>query len=126
MTGFVSRFIPNYRTITEPIRRLTKQDEIWMWTYEQENSFKTLKDLLTSDTIMAYFNPAKETALWVDASPVGLEAILSQENKIVSYASRAFSPTEQRYSQTECECLAVVWGVEHFHLYLWKIVHIDK
>ena len=90
-----------------------------MWTGEQENSFQTLKDTLTSDTIMAYFDPSKETELWVDASPIGLAAILSQENKIVSYASRALSPTEQRYSQTERECLAIVWGVEHFHLYLF-------
>ena len=119
MTGFISRFIPNYTTITEPLRRLTKQDEIWMWTDQQENSFQTLKDTLTSDTIMAYFDPSKETELWVDASPVGLAAILSQENKIVWYASRALSPTEQRYSQTERECLAIVWGVEHFHLYLF-------
>ena len=119
MTGFVSCFIPNYSTITEPLHRLTKQDEIWMWTDEQENSFQTLKDTLTSDTIMAYFDPYKETELLVNASPVGLAAILSQENKIVSYASRALSPTEQRYSQTERECLAIVWGGEHFHLYLF-------
>ena len=90
-----------------------------MWTDEQENSFQTLKDTLTSDTIMAYFDPYKETELLVNTSPVGLAAILSQENKIVSYASRALSPTEQRYSQTERECLAIVWGVEHFHLYLF-------
>ena len=96
MTGFISHFIPNYSTITEPLCRLTKQDEIWMWTDEQENSFQTLKDTLTSDTIMTYFDPSKETELWVDASPVGLAAILSQENKIVWYASRALSPTEQR------------------------------
>ena len=68
MTGFVSRFIPNYSTITEPLRRLTKQDETWIWTDEQENSFQTLKDTLTSDTIMAYFDPSKETEFWVDAS----------------------------------------------------------
>ena len=53
MTGFISRLIPNYSTITEPERRLTKQDEIWMWKDEQENSFQTLKDTLISDTIMA-------------------------------------------------------------------------
>ena len=30
---------------------------------------------------MAYFDPSKDTELWVDASPVGLAAILCQENK---------------------------------------------
>ena len=89
-----------------------------MWTDEQEHSFQTLKDTLKSDKIMAYFDPSKETELWVDASPIRLAAIFSQDNKIVSYLSREQSPTEQRYSQTERECLAIVWEVEHFHLYL--------
>ena len=68
---------------------------------------------------MSYFDPAKETQLRVDASPVGLAAILSQDNKIIAYASRALSPVEQRYSQTERECLSIVWGIEHFHLYVY-------
>ena len=44
-------------------------------------------------------------------------AILAQEGKII--ASRALTDVEQRYSQTDREMLAVVFGVEHFHLYLY-------
>ncbi|XP_073520082.1 uncharacterized protein [Phyllobates terribilis] len=63
------------------------------------------------------------TELIVDASPVGLGAILTQVSKAgnvstISYASKALTETEQRYSQTEREALAVVWGCLHFHLYL--------
>ena len=96
---YVSRFIPQYSTLTEPLRKLTGENETWVWSDEQESAFQTLKDKLTSDTVMAYFDPSKETELWVDASPVGLWEILSQDNKIVAYASRALSPVEQRYSQ---------------------------
>ena len=119
MVGFVSRFIHDYSTITEPLRKLTKADEPWIWSEQQENAFQTLKNILSSDTVMSYFDPAKETQLCVDASPVGLAAIMSQDNKIIAYASRTLSPVEQRYSQTERECLAIVWGIEHFHLYLF-------
>ena len=62
----------------------------------------------------------------VDASPVGLGAILSQSShnnegndSIIAYASRALIPVEQRYSQTEREALAILWACEHFHLYLY-------
>ena len=72
---------------------------------------------------MDYCDPSKTTRLTVDASPYGLGAILSnidQDGAVrnVAYASRSLSPTEQRYSQTEREALAVVWGCEKFHVYL--------
>ena len=57
-----------------------------------------------------------------DASPVGLGAILVQEQqgvkRAIAFASRSLSEVERRYSQTEKEALAVVWGCERFSLYL--------
>ena len=67
---------------------------------------------------MAYFDQKKDTTILVDASPVGLGAILIQSGKAICYASRALSDVEQRYSQTDREMLAVVYGAEHFHLYI--------
>ena len=75
---------------------------------------------------MAYFSRLKETFITVDASPVGLSAMLSQRSKgrddvekVISYASRALTDTEMRYSQTEKEALAIAWRVERFHLYVY-------
>ena len=75
---------------------------------------------------MAYFTKSKDTYVTVDASPVGISAILSQKSKgrkdekiIIAYACRALTEVETRYSQTEKEALAIIWGVEHFHLYLY-------
>ena len=68
---------------------------------------------------MAYFDPSKPTTVIVDASPSGLGALLTQEGRVISYASRALSSVESRYSQTEREILAVIWAIEHYHLYLY-------
>ena len=68
---------------------------------------------------MAYFDPNKDTVLIVDASPVGLAALLTQDNKITAYASRSLTDVEFRYSQTEKEGIAIVWSIEHVHLYLY-------
>lgn len=57
-----------------------------------------------------------------DASPVALGAVLIQFTDdtpfVVSFASKALSEVERRYSQTEKESLALVWAVERFYYYL--------
>jgi len=119
MTNYVSRFIRDYSTISEPLRRLTQDKVAFEWTNQQETAFRQLKNALSSDQVMTYFDPSKDTELWVDASPVGVSGILIQDNKIIAYGSRSLTPVEQRYSQTEREALACVWGCQHFHLYLF-------
>ena len=37
----------------------------------------------------------------------------------IAYRSRALTPTESCYSQTEREALAVVWSCQHFHYYVY-------
>ena len=56
MTHYVSRFISDYSTITEPIRRLMKSKPEWHWSDEQQKALQKLKSTLTSKTDMAYFN----------------------------------------------------------------------
>ena len=68
---------------------------------------------------MTYFDPNHETDIIVDASPVGLSGIMLQEGKVVCYASKSLTETEKRYSQTEKENLAIVWAIEHWHIYLF-------
>ena len=68
---------------------------------------------------MSYFNPAQETEVIVDTSPVGLGGLLVQDGKVISNASQALFDMESRYSQTEREMLAIVWALKHFHFYLY-------
>ena len=119
MAQYVSRFIPDYATITTPLRLLTRQDTPWKWEREEQKALDKLKEALVEESVMSYFDPRKKTEIIVDASPTGLGGLLVQEGKVLGYASRALSDVESRYSQTEREMLAVVWGVEHFHLYVY-------
>ena len=123
LVNYCARFIPNFATVSEPLRQLTRTGAKWVWGKPQQLAFNQLKDSLTSDCVMAHNNPEAETELRVDASPVGLGAILMQshrqEVRPVAYASRTLTEVERRYSQTEREALAVVWGCEKFHLYLY-------
>ena len=79
---------------------------------------KTVKATLSENTSLAYLDHKKHTEIHVDASPVGIAGILSQNGRLVAYASRSLTSVEQRYSQTEMEALAVVWSREHFNIYV--------
>ena len=131
MVTFCARFIPNLATISAPLMQLTHKQAKWNWSTIEEKSFQDIKDALSEDGL-SYYNPNDQTEIFVDASPIGLGAILTQRSKrnpnskrIISYASRTLSPTEQRYSQIEREALAILFACEKFKLYvLGKPFHV--
>ena len=83
------------------------RNPIGMVTWAQQ-AFDELKPRITSDTVVACHNLAAETELTIDASPVGLKAVLTQKSPtsndidevgIVVYASRALTDVEKSCSQ---------------------------
>lgn len=80
MASYCSKFIPDFATLTYPLRVLTKKNSTWQWSKEQDDALTKLKLLLTEDKVLSYFDPTKQTELIVDASPVGLGAILTQHH----------------------------------------------
>ena len=131
MVGFSARFIPNFATIAEPLRAISRQGVPLVWGSEQEASFQELKQQLASAPVLAYFDKEAHTRVIADASPVGLGAVLVQEKngvgRAVCYASRNLSSVERRYSQTEREALALVRACERFnlHVYLYGLQTFD-
>ena len=125
MVTYCSKFIQNFSDLTQPLRDLTKKNTQFTWTTKHNLTFTRVKDALTSDIVMAYFDNQKTMELVTDASPWGLSSILSQctpdkdDSRIVAYVSRCLSPVEKRYSQTEREALAIVWAIERLHIYLF-------
>ncbi|XP_048774395.2 uncharacterized protein K02A2.6-like [Ostrea edulis] len=126
LANYCGRFIPNFSTIAAPLRELTRKSTHWRWTQKHQDAFDMLKKALASAEALAYYNPKAETRIIVDASPVGLGAILAQKQpdglfKPIAYSSRSLTDVEQRYSQTEREALGVVFGCEKFHMYIYGL-----
>ena len=125
LAGYYRNHIPNFSSIALPLTNLTKkkQPNVLQWGEEQENSFVTLKELLTSNPVLQLPNFEQSFVLQTDASDEGLGAALLQprEGQLmpVSFASRKLLPRERAYSVMEKECLAVVWAVNKFKCYLY-------
>ena len=123
LANYSSRFIPHFATLSEPLRRLTRKETPFEFGPEQRKSFESLKQKMAEACTLAYFAKTAPTKVITDASPVGLGAVLVQEQggawTPVCYASRSLTVCEQKYSQTEKEALGVVWACERFHVYLY-------
>ena len=93
------------------------------WTHNCEVAFSKLKELLVSPPVLKVVGPDKPYILQTDASELGLEAVLSQlkddEEHPVAFASRKLLPREKNYSVIEKECVAIVWSLQVFYVYLF-------
>ena len=73
----------------------------------EQQAFEALKQALSKAETLAYFDVKAKAMVMVDASPIGLGAILIQKQdgvpRVVSYASHSLFAGECRYSQTEKE-----------------------
>ena len=119
MVNFLASYIPDMSEKTAALRVLLKDDTLWTWDKPQEDAFEKLKSCLISAPVLKLYNSRQEVTLQVDASQNGLGAVLLQEGRPVAYASRALSEAETRYAQIEKELLAIVFGAEKFHQYIY-------
>jgi len=90
---------------------------------ECSKAFNKLKEILVSCAVMRIPNFSCPFVLQVDASEVGVGAVLSQLDDVgldhpVAYFSRKLLPREQKFSTIEKECLAIKLGIEAFCVYL--------
>ncbi|XP_037526097.1 uncharacterized protein LOC119403222 [Rhipicephalus sanguineus] len=125
LTGYYREFVPNYAEISHPLTELTKKGSPNKldWRDKHQDAFQKLKETMSSQPILNAPNLERPFVLRTDASSRSLGAVLLQEYNghlhPVSYASRKLLPREAAYSTIERECLAIVWGVQKFHVYLY-------
>ena len=91
-----------------------------IWTSEANLAFSTLRDALTSSTVMRNPDYEQTFVLQTDASNIGIGVVLSQgkEDRPIAYYSRKLLDCEQNYSTVKKECLAAVLATKHFEVYL--------
>ena len=66
--------------------------------------------------------------IYSDASATQLGAVITQDNRPLAFFSRNLLDTQQRYSDTEIELLAIVEALKEFKGMLWGqeiVVYID-
>jgi hypothetical protein len=115
LASFYRRLVPNFAQLAKPLSELLRKDAPFDWSERQQATFEALKTAHCSEQVLAYPNFGSQFILTTDASKVAVAAILSQVHdgieRPISFASRQMNKTEQKYSASETEMLAVTWAL---------------
>lgn len=122
--SYYRRFIPRFANIAKPMTaqlRGKKKDIIV--TNEYKIAFARLKEIMTTDLLLAYPNFEEPFILTTDASNVAIGAVLCQlvdgKERPIAYLSRTLSRAEENYSATSKELLAIYFATKTFRSYLY-------
>ena len=121
---FYRRFIRNYSGLAAPLTALTSTSVQFVWSPAAERAFQDLKRRFTSAPILTQPDPNRQFIVEVDASDVGVGAILSQrsakDGKVHPYAffSHRLTPSEHNYDVGNRELLAVKLALEEWRHWL--------
>ena len=114
MVTYLAKYVPNLSVKTSALRKLLVKDTEWQWIEEHTQEWKEIKDFLSKEPVLKYFDPDKNTKVSSDASKDGLGAALLQK-----HMDSAMTQAEKRYAQIEKELLGLVFATEKFHEYVY-------
>ena len=129
MVGYYRRFCSNFSTIAEPLTNLTSPKIPFKWTPLCDEAFRKLKEFMVSDPVLKTPLHDRPFTLQVDASAVGVGAVLLQEDMAtgvlhpVCFFSAKLKPHQKSYSTIELEALALVMALKKFEVYLHQHPH---
>jgi hypothetical protein len=122
LSGYYRKFIAGYADIAKPLHMLTIKGQPFVWMDSQEDALRKLKDKLMAATILSSPRDEGDYVLDTDATQTGLGAVLQQlqdgDLKVIAYASRCLSRSEQNYNTTRRELLAIIYGLKQFRQFL--------
>ena len=129
--NFYRIFIRGFANHARPLNKLTRKDTPWQWGKEEDEAFRKLKDLVTSEPVLAHPDQEAPFELEVDASGYAIGAVLSQrksDNKLhpVAYFSATLNKAERNYDIYGLELYAIVRALRHWRWLLAGAKHKIK
>ena len=107
MIKYLAQYIPNESTITAPLRALLKKEVEWNWTSEHDSAMNKLREVLTSERVLAYYDVTKPVTIPGRRITVRLGSMPLQDGNPIAYTSRSMTSAEENLKQIEKEMLAI-------------------
>jgi hypothetical protein len=87
LARYYHQFIPNFSKIIKPMTKLLEKDAKFKWSLLCEETFLTLKKLITTAPVLAQPHIEKPFDVYYDASGTGIGGVLMQDGCAITYAS---------------------------------------
>lgn len=110
LTGYYRRFMKNYGLMSRPLTELLKKDK-FHWHEGATEAFMALKDAMVQAPVLAMPNFSMTFVLETDASHYGIGAVLMQQERPITYLSKAIAPKHLGWSTYEKELMVVVYAI---------------
>jgi hypothetical protein len=86
LAGYYRRFIPNFSKIAKPMTQLLEKEAKFKWSPQCEETFLTLKKLLTTAPVLAQPDIEKPFNVYCDASSTSIGGVLMQDGRAIASA----------------------------------------
>ena len=113
LANYYRQFIKNFAEIVASLHLLVRKKKKWRWREEQEKAFKKLKEIFTTELVLAIPNLNKEVRVETDTSDYAIREVLSlkcrnKKWRPVAFISKFLNITEHNYKIYDKEMLAVI------------------
>jgi hypothetical protein len=88
------------------------------WTFECEDNFNLLKELLTSAHVLNIADPNESFVVCTDACKEGLGGFLTENQHVIGYESINLKEHERNYSTHDLELVSIVHALKMWSHYL--------
>jgi len=122
-TNYYRRFIKDFTRLAVPLHVLVRKEQKWKWEREQEEAFKRLKMVFTTEPILAISDINRKMRVEANTSDYAMGGVLSTKCedgkwRPVTFISKPLNTTERNYKIYNKEMLAVIRYLEAWRHYL--------
>ena len=121
--NFYHEYVPRTATILEPLHKLLRKNQKFIWSQECQKAFNYLKDYLCKTPILTIYDPNLPIKIYTDGSIVGLGAVLKQpqsdgNEKPVAYFSKKLTSAQSKKKAIYLEALAIKEAIKFWQYWL--------
>ncbi len=102
---------------TKTTRKNKAKKKPWQWDSIHQEAFDN--KTIAKEVVLAYSDFTKPFDIYTDASTKQLGAVITQDNRPITFSSRKLSSAQSKYTVTKLEFLAIVEALKEIKGMLW-------